>query len=195
MRRKAENRQELLDKGTQLFMSQGYHGTGVKELVDSVGIPKGSFYQYFNSKEHFGAEAVYNYIGPFIELLGMHLQNRPNDALGALRAYFQELIVESEKNDFRGGCLLGNLLGEVGETDGVCQQALEDSVKRYCAIIQAGVEKAQQEGTITNSISGKDAANLIFCAWQGALLRMKVVRSAWPLEQCIETIFTRSLVP
>ena len=39
-----------------MFMEQGYHGTGIQEVVDKVGIPKGSFYNYFKSKEDFGSK-------------------------------------------------------------------------------------------------------------------------------------------
>ena len=41
-----------------LLMDQGYHGTGLQELVQRVGVPKGSFYNYFESKEAFRAGVV-----------------------------------------------------------------------------------------------------------------------------------------
>jgi TetR/AcrR family transcriptional repressor of nem operon len=58
-------RKKLLDQGVRLLMSQGYHATGVNEIVKSVQIPKGSFYSYFDSKEAFAAEAITHYIEPF----------------------------------------------------------------------------------------------------------------------------------
>jgi TetR/AcrR family transcriptional repressor of nem operon len=39
--------------------------------------------------------------------LSLHLQQSGSDALGAIRRYFDELIVELEENKFKGGCLLG----------------------------------------------------------------------------------------
>jgi TetR/AcrR family transcriptional repressor of nem operon len=72
-----ELREKLLDQGVALLMEQGYHGTGLQELVRNVGVPKGSFYNYFPSKEAFSAEVVKHYIEPFIRQLDGHLQ-RPD---------------------------------------------------------------------------------------------------------------------
>lgn len=72
-------------------MEQGYHGTGLK-ILESVQIPKGSFYNYFSSKENFGAEVIQYYIEPFIVQLNGHLENPELDAFSALQQYFSELI-------------------------------------------------------------------------------------------------------
>ena len=102
-------RERLLDQGVQMLMSQGYHGTGLKEVLDHVKIPKGSFYNYFGSKEEFAAEAITHYIEPFIQRLSAHLQASQPDGLSALKVYYNELIHELEQSDYKGGCLLGNL--------------------------------------------------------------------------------------
>jgi TetR/AcrR family transcriptional repressor of nem operon len=186
--RKETNRLSLLDEGVRIMTAQGYHGTGVKELVESVGVPKGSFYQYFDSKEHFCALSVKHYIDPYITSLRQHVENGPGDALSALRAYFKEQTSEAATRDFQGGCLLGNLLGEVGESHGACYEALKSAVDRYCKEIQNAFELAQSEGTIVQSTDAKEMSNTLFCAWQGALLRMKVERSTWPLDACLKTL-------
>lgn len=96
--KKLTNRENLLNQGVILLTQQGYHGTGLKEILDAVQIPKGSFYNYFGSKENFAAETIQYYINPFIEQLTGHLQNPDNDAYTALQLYFNELITELEKN-------------------------------------------------------------------------------------------------
>ena len=72
---KQTNKENLLSQGVSLLMQQGYHGTGLKEILDAVQIPKGSFYNYFGSKENFAAEVIEHYINPFIDQLSGHLQN------------------------------------------------------------------------------------------------------------------------
>ena len=71
--------------------------------------PRVLFYNYFGSKEDFGAEVIQHYTDPFIAQLTGHLERSDADALGAIRRYFDELIVELERDEFKGGCLLGNL--------------------------------------------------------------------------------------
>ena len=137
VKQKQSNRDNLLNQGVALLMQQGYHGTGLKEILDAVRIPKGSFYNYFGSKESFAAEAIQHYIEPFIRQLDGHLQNSHIDALTALKRYFDELIGELEKAEFKGGCLLGNLMGEVGDTSDLCQKSLQSAVHRYRNLLRS----------------------------------------------------------
>ena len=101
-------------------MQQGYHGTGLKEILDAVQIPKGSFYNYFGSKENFAAEIIAHYIVPYLEQLQEYLAQSEGNALNGLEHYLQESIVELARTEFKGGCLLGNLIGELGETSDIC---------------------------------------------------------------------------
>ncbi|CAA9890648.1 TetR family transcriptional regulator [Candidatus Methylobacter favarea] len=187
--KKQINRENLLTQGVILLMQQGYHGTGLKEILDAVQIPKGSFYNYFGSKENFGAEVIQHYINPFIQQLTCYLQNPDTDALTALQLYFNGLIIELEKAGFKGGCLLGNLMGELGGSSDLCQKSLQSALCRYRDLIKSGLAKAQQEGTIRSDKSAEDMADLLVNAWQGALLRMKIENSSAPLKQCCEELF------
>ena len=182
------NRENLLSQGVTLLMQQGYHGTGLKEILDAVKIPKGSFYNYFGSKENFAAEVIQHYINPFINQLSSHLQNPDHDALSALQRYFNELITELEKAEFQGGCLLGNLMGEIGDTSDICQKSLQSAVLRYRNLLKTGLVRAQQEGSVRTDKSAEEMADLLVNLWQGALLRMKIEKSSTPLKQCCENL-------
>lgn len=175
---------KLLDQGVNLLMQQGYHGTGIKDILDGVKIPKGSFYNYFGSKEDFAAEAINHYIDPFILRLTNHLNNPELDGLTALKTYYAELIVEVENNGYRGGCLLGNLIGEIAETSDKCRIALISAVHRYSQLQQLALSRGQQEGTVRSDRSAKNMADLMLNNWQGALLRMKIEQSVQPLQDC-----------
>lgn len=177
------NREKLLDKGVALLIEQGYHATGLQELVQSVGIPKGSFYNYFPSKEAFSAEVVRHYIDPFIRQLDHHLGRKDLSAAEALATYFRELAEELERRQFKGGCLLGNLIGEIGDTGDLCQASLREAVHRYRNKLRQGILRGQNEGSFRRDIEAEALADLLVNAWQGALLRMKIDRSMRPLEQ------------
>ncbi|WP_400770212.1 TetR family transcriptional regulator C-terminal domain-containing protein [Methylosinus sporium] len=176
-------RRKLLDQGVALLMEQGYHGTGLHELVQSVGVPKGSFYNYFPSKEAFSAEVVKHYIDPFIAQLDSHLARTDVGADAALRAYFDELIADTERREFKGGCLLGNLIGEIGDTSDLCQTSLREAVRRYRDKLREGVARGQAEGCFRRDLDAKEMADFLVDAWQGSLLRMKIERSVRPLTQ------------
>jgi TetR/AcrR family transcriptional repressor of nem operon len=175
-------RERLLDQGVTLLLEKGYHATGLKEILDTVKIPKGSFYMYFESKERFAAEAIHHYIEPFILRLSTHLQNPQLDGLAALKAYYGELIAEVEQSGFKGGCLLGNLMGEIGDTSPLCQKALLDAVDRYADLQKAALQRGQKEGRVRSDKTAQSMADLMLNGWQGALLRMKVEQSVEPLK-------------
>lgn len=171
-----------------MLMRQGYHGTGLQEILDAVNIPKGSFYNYFDSKEDFGAKVIQHYVDPFITQLATHLQRSETDALDAIQYYFDELVAELEKNEFKGGCLLGNLMGEIGDISPLCQQSLQAAVTRYRDLLQSGLAKAQQQGTVRADKSAGDMADLLINTWQGALLRAKIEKSSAPVKQCCQDL-------
>lgn len=188
MTAKQLKRKILLDQGVHLLMTQGYHATGVNEIVKKAQIPKGSFYSYFESKEVFAAEVIKHYIDPFIQLLNKHIQTPQTDALTALKNYYAELISEVEKGGYKGGCLLGNLMGEIGDTSELCNQSLKKAVNRYKLLQQKALEKAQQEGTVRQDRDAEDMADLLVNNWQGALLRMKLEQSVQPLQEFCDTL-------
>jgi TetR/AcrR family transcriptional regulator, transcriptional repressor for nem operon len=185
-----EVRERLLDEGVSLLMEQGYHGTGLQEIVQKVGVPKGSFYNYFPSKEEFSAEVVRHYIDPFIRQLDTHLQRRDTSAEAALRSYFDELIAETEQKNFKGGCLLGNLIGEIGDTSELCQTSLREAVHRYREKLREGLARGQKEGSFRKDLDARDMADFLVNVWQGALLRMKIERSVRPLAQVCDMLLS-----
>jgi len=56
-----EVRHRLLAAGLDLVHSRGFAASGVKDITDAAGVPKGSFYAYFPSKEAFGAAVLDHY--------------------------------------------------------------------------------------------------------------------------------------
>ncbi len=182
------NRENLLNKGVGLLMKQGYHGTGLKEILDAVKIPKGSFYNYFGSKENFAAETIEHFILPYITQLQNYLAQSEGNALGGLERYIKESIVELERTDFKGSCLLGNLIGELSDTSDTCRIALKTSLNRYRDVWELGFSCAQNEGAIRTDKSARELADIWVNAWQGALLRMKVEQSVAPLNQCYQEL-------
>lgn len=187
-------RLRLLDCGVQLFQKHGFHATGVKDLVDAAGIPKGSFYYYFPSKEAFVAEAVLHYIKPYLQQLETISQSKDGRAIAALRHYFHTLVLEFERDLSAGGCLLGNLLGEIGDTSEVALDALGSAATAYIEALCRLIVRAQQEGDIRSDVDAFELAGLLFDTWQGAILRMRVNRSVQPLQQFLDAVLNRLLL-
>jgi len=72
---KVNARDEIIRKGAQLIHSQGYKATGLQQILDVAGIPKGSFYFYFKSKDDFGAAVIDYFTLTIGEIFTSHLRD------------------------------------------------------------------------------------------------------------------------
>ncbi len=187
MRRASEEtRQRLLDEGVLLFVRQGYHGTGIKDVLDRVGVPKGSFYNYFESKEQFGAEVVRHYADNQGGRLAAALADPQADAHAALVRFYRDEICRFV--NCREGCLLGNLAGELGSAPDLCRDALAAAMAQAESLIGEAIARAQEQGTVRGDLSASLLAGFLFNAWEGALMRMQVDGGAEPLEACVKLV-------
>ena len=174
-------REQLLNQGVSLFINQGYHGTGIKEVLDRVKVPKGSFYNYFQSKEHFGAEVIRQYTKQITVHMDTWLSDPDRDALDALKHFFNQEILRHE--EAREGCLIGNLGAELGDSSELCRQTMSESLQlmqqRFIQVIQ----KAQKQGTVRKDLAAEELSGILLNAYEGALLRMQIEKSVEPLRQ------------
>jgi TetR/AcrR family transcriptional regulator, transcriptional repressor for nem operon len=79
-------------------------------------------------------------------------------------------------------------MGEIGDTSEICRKSLQSAVTRYRNLLQSGLAKAQQQGTVRLDKSPEEMADLLTNTWQGALLRMKVEKSSAPIKQCCQDL-------
>jgi TetR/AcrR family transcriptional repressor of nem operon len=193
--RKTETRTKLLQTGLRLFGENGYNGTGIKEIVDEVGVPKGSFYNYFKSKEDFTVDII----GFYSDTLGIHwgdlLTKGPSEPLAALRNTFEMIISHHEQCEVKTGCLIGNLAAEICEASERCRQKMQDATQTWKNRINAYIDQGQAMGTIRNDIPGDALTEFIWNAWEGALLNMKIAGSTAPVKECIRLLFNFFLKP
>src|SRR4051812_46614766 len=106
-RRSEDTRLALIEEGQRQLAVNGYHGTGIKQILDSVEVPKGSFYNYFDSKEAYVAAIIEDYTDHHVELLNRFLEQSTSSGLGKLRAVHDHLFEQFELADCRHGCLVG----------------------------------------------------------------------------------------
>ncbi|MFE7800071.1 TetR family transcriptional regulator C-terminal domain-containing protein [Nocardia sp. NPDC057440] len=185
-RRSDDTRQLLVEEGAAGFLTNGYHGTGIKQVLDAVGVPKGSFYNYFDSKETFGQAIIDHH--------SLCVQRNLSEALGAapdpvagLRAFFGRLMEEFVEAEYTGGCLIANLGGELEGSD-VLRESLAGAWHSWRDGVAEALGHAQQSGAIRADIDAVDLADLLLESWEGAVIRMKIDRSLEPLQKCLRRL-------
>ncbi len=178
-------RDRLLELGVMALGEKGYHGTSVRDLVQEAGIPKGSFYNYFESKETFGAEVVDLYVRRVLQRLA-NLLGEEGNGLAALRTFLEGRLRLHQEH--RQGCLVGNLGSELGGGEGVLQEALrkgEAAIRQRFACL---IARGQEEGSIRKDVPADALAGLLFSAWEGALMRMQMEDSTEAVSEALSLL-------
>lgn len=186
-RRSEATREKLIEEGVAAFLENGFHGTGIKEVVDRVKVPKGSFYNYFQTKEEFGAEAIRHYAASLGQKLSAALEGAA-DPVAGLRAFFTGLMREFEAARYVGGCLVANLGGEVVEHSETCRTALSGAFSAWREGVRGALADGQELGLVRADIDAGELADLLTECWEGAVIRMKIDRSTRPLQRCLDRL-------
>src|SRR4051812_24744047 len=89
-----DTRAQLIEAGTQIMLEKGYNNTGIAEVLQIVGVPKGSFYYYFNSKEDFGLQIIHAFDEERTRTLEHFLGNKSKSPVQRLKAWCEERRVD-----------------------------------------------------------------------------------------------------
>ncbi|NMG28562.1 TetR/AcrR family transcriptional regulator [Aromatoleum evansii] len=177
-----ETRELLLRAGLEVLTEKGFTSTGIDEILGRVGVPKGSFYHYFDSKEAFGLDLIERYGEFFARKLDRHLRNAALSPLCRLRAFVVDATDGMARHEFRRGCLIGNLGQEMGALPESFRARLKETFEDWQARFAACLVEAQQAGELAQNADTARLAAFFWIGWEGAVLRAKLERSAQALE-------------
>jgi TetR/AcrR family transcriptional repressor of nem operon len=164
----------------------------VQDITTSAGVPKGSFYNHFESKEALGAEIVERYGA---DAARREILADPTvKPLQRLRRHFERLNGIFVDAKFERGCILGNFSAELSNQSEMIRASLRGLYARWTDDLEAAVAEAQQQGAVRNTMKARDLAAFLLDAYEGALLRARVERSRAPFDRFMTLAFTQILV-
>lgn len=177
----SDTKSAILENGYQLIAQQGFVGVGLKMILDSAGIPKGSFYHYFESKEAFGEELIRYYFSRYQARLES-LSQQDITAQQRICEYFKSWYETQQFDSSCNKCLLVKLSGEIADISEKMRQALSEGYQLLLTWLSEQIEIGWQEGSIRKQkISSESLANRWYYAWVGASLMAKINHSNSPL--------------
>jgi TetR/AcrR family transcriptional repressor of nem operon len=187
-RRSDHTREALITAGIEQLSEHGYHGTGIKQILDEVNVPKGSFYNFFASKEAFVAEVIGHYSRDLLNQLSefMTAEGKTLTPIEQLRTIYRYSLKQYASHEFKKSCLVGSIATEISAESEMCRIELEAAMKQWLIFFSAIFEQAQIQQLVRDDISPTDMAAVYWAAWEGALIKMKMSADTQPVKKIME---------
>jgi TetR/AcrR family transcriptional regulator, transcriptional repressor for nem operon len=179
---KRNTKQKLIEVGAKLMLAKSYHAAGLKEILDEADVPKGSFYNYFSSKEDFGIAIIQFYGNFHADESKRFLADKsllPCERLKKLFLYKREHYFTQGCNQ---GCLLAKLTTELAALSPRMCQALKEAFDQQLQPIADCIHEGQKLGYIGKEHNPEELAEFIHSAWEGAVFRMQLNQDTKPLD-------------
>lgn len=183
------HRERLLDAGEHAFRETSFSESGINEILASSGVPKGSFYHHFSSKEAFGIAVANRYSEQQIAAAKECLEDPSLPAVDRLRAFFEGARRDMGNRKFQQGCLMCNLSTELADERPAFRVALDTHWRDLITVVAGCLNNVDLADLGLNHLTPEQAADWLMNAWSGALTRMKVCGSDEPLALFMQTIF------
>lgn len=183
------NKEEILDIGYDVIRRNGYHNVGINQILKEAGIPKGSFYNFFESKEDFAQQVVKRYGENNRCWIEKYFEDCQMSPVECLKSFYVMMINYNVEDDYAGGCLVNNMSVEVGRTSDVLGKESNDQFKSWLEVLSDIISKGQKANEITTAFSAAELAEYVHAGFYGVLARTKVTRNRTYMDIWLDMTF------
>jgi len=187
--REPDTRERILAAGAQVVSSKGFNGAGLAEILQVAGVPKGSFYHYFGSKEDFGVALIERARDEYFDTLKPIVGDRRRTAVQRLRAVFEETREECSAHGPSVECIIAKLALETSNLSEPVHAAVRCVYQQWNALLAQVIREGQAAGEIAASHDPDRLASVLVMMWEGAAIRMQIDRSIQPLDDFLAFVF------
>lgn len=174
-------RRHILDVARPLMLHKGFTGVGLTEVLSAAGVPKGSFYHYFGSKEAFGEAVIDAYFADCFARVDPILAG-PGPAGERLMAYFRDWLDTQTGEPAESRCLAVKLGAEVCDLSESMRAALDRGTRAVIARLAGAIAEGRADGSLPAALDPPAAAATLYQNWLGASLLAKITRDRAPLD-------------
>ncbi|MGB3639571.1 MAG: TetR family transcriptional regulator C-terminal domain-containing protein [Rivularia sp. (in: cyanobacteria)] len=191
--KRIDKRSELIRVGREIIVQRGFNSASLNEILTTAGVPKGSFYYYFASKEDFGLAIIDDFALQYQDKLKQLVEDGQSSPLTKLRNLFELKIAEMEARHCTDGCLIGNLAQELSAQNELFRVSLNQVFADWEEYFLKCLQAAREAGEISQDSNLDDLAQFILSGWEGAILQAKVTKSVLPMQTFVKVLFERVL--
>ena len=182
------SREDIIDGGVTLLRIAGYEGTGIQDILSKMNISKGTFYNYFSSKEDYVFEVVDSYGEEGLLRLHQKLTNPRLTPMKRVKKHLIEVRNSFVEDDFEKSCLLDVMAMDAANINERIASKVNRLFERRKAIFAACIKEGQQIGEIRNDLKASELAEFVLSGYSGAELRAKTGKTAQPLNSFIKMV-------
>lgn len=173
----------LIRAGVAMLTEKGFSAVSIDEILSSAGMPKGSFYHYFDSKQVFGLTLIDAYADYFARKLDRWFHDDSQLPLQRIDNFLADAKAGMARFDYRRGCLVGNLGQEMGVLPEAYRARLLAVFRDWEARTASCLRAAQAAGQIAGDADCDALARFFWIGWEGAVLRARLERGPDPLDE------------
>ena len=182
----SEVRDNIVAVGQRIMAAKGFSAVGLNEILTTAGVPKGSFYHYFASKDAFGAALLEKYFEDYLAGIDATLEQADTMAQGLTR-YFESWRANQLVSDCQGKCLAVKLGAEVADLSEQMRLVLKNGTSRIVRRLAGAIERGVAEGSLRADGEAQAVAESLYQLWLGASVMAKIVRDASPFDAAMRT--------
>lgn len=174
-RKKEFDEFEVLQRAMEIFWLKGYEATSVQDLVEQMGINRGSLYGTFSDKRALFLAAIQYYDQTVVTSV-VQILHSPGSARRAIVDYIRGVAERAAENTDREGCFLTNAAVEVAPKDKEAEERLAASLQRIEAAFYDALVAARAKGEIRTRRDLRDLARFLTSSIQGIRVMARVNR-------------------
>nr|WP_271208845.1 TetR/AcrR family transcriptional regulator [Rhodococcus wratislaviensis]GLK33199.1 TetR family transcriptional regulator [Rhodococcus wratislaviensis] len=182
------HKERLLRQGTRQFYANGFNGTTVDALLAASGVPKGSFYHHFGSKEAFGQAVLERYRQFQLDHLASWAARAELTSADKLTGYFGAMVDRFIDSGFQRACLVGKFSTEVAATSEAFRHQLDADLRIWQSRLRELLAAGQADGDVRTDRTPAELADALLALIQGAFVVALSTRDAESLRAVCATI-------
>jgi TetR/AcrR family transcriptional repressor of nem operon len=186
------SRSTILATGQRIMSRKGFSGVGLSEILKDAGVPKGSFYHYFASKDAFGEAMLSAYFDDYHAEMDALFAKPGLTMAERLMLYFAGWRETQAAHDCQGRCLAVKLGAEVADLSEPMRLALKTGTSGIITRLTRAIEGGIADASLSVTAAPADLAASLYALWLGASVMAKIVRTQAPLETALRS--TRPLL-
>lgn len=178
------NKDDLYTKGIEMMQERGYNNTSVKDILLACGVPKGSFYNFFENKEQFASEAVKIYSDALLATINglFAVEKTPKEKIVSFAECMRDKV---GSHDCKRGCLVANLSAEVASELDLIAGEIENFRGQFINLFTQIIEDGQQGKSFSNHTPAQNLAELFYGMYIGMAVSARSARNTNDFDQMI----------